>query len=106
MKAPGPPGNTLTPKTLVHIRTLFPNEIEKVSQLLISECGNNLPFLQDADAIELERYRFAALRFSHGRITGLRNAIDLAKTDWRDLLVMAGFADDTGAHHYWDSNKK
>ena len=31
----------------------------------------------------------------------LHRAVKLAKTDWRDLLVAAGFADSVHAHKHW-----
>jgi hypothetical protein len=80
------------------ITILFrPDEIELVSSLLTDECGPNLtkyPELQ-------ERIRFALLKLSHGDLNALRQAIDLAKLDWRDALVAAGFADDIKAHESW-----
>jgi hypothetical protein len=37
----------------------------------------------------------AALKLSRGDLTGLRDAVELVNIDWRDLLLAAGFADDT-----------
>jgi len=48
-----------------------------------------------------DRIRLAALRLGDGDLAKLGSAIDLAKVDWRDLLVAAGFADDVQAHHRW-----
>jgi hypothetical protein len=45
--------------------------------------------------------RFAALKLSAGGMDRLRKAIELAKTDWRDLLVAAEFANDVNAHKRW-----
>jgi hypothetical protein len=45
--------------------------------------------------------RFAALKLSEGRLDRLEEAIKLAQTDWRDLLVAAGFAHDVEAHLNW-----
>jgi hypothetical protein len=39
----------------------------------------------------MERWRFSALKLSEGNIEKLSKAIELAKLDWRDLLVSAGF---------------
>jgi hypothetical protein len=47
--------------------------------------------LQELDAVAMEGFRFAALKLSHGQLVELRKAVDLAKTDWRDLLVAARF---------------
>lgn len=73
----------------------------EAERLLVNECGNNLPLCQDWDAFELERIRYAALKLSHGDLDRLRAAIDLAKTDWRDLLMGAGFGHDATVHRHW-----
>jgi hypothetical protein len=49
----------------------------------------------------LERVRFAALKLSEGNMEKLHRAVKLAKADWRDLLVAAGFADSVHAHKHW-----
>ena len=96
------PTRLLSPRTLKHIDTVFREEDRATArELLVNECGNNLPFLETAEEIQLERYRFAAIRLSCGSVESLRRAIQLAKTDWRDLLVAAGFGDDTTAHLRW-----
>jgi hypothetical protein len=74
-----------------------PNDIEVVSSLLIDECGSNLTEYPEL----LERIRFAVLKLSYGDLNALGRAIDLAKRDWRDALVSAGFGDDLKAHESW-----
>ena len=92
----------LTEATREKVRGLFPQEqYSEVVQLLETECGNNLPFLQRESAEGLERFRFAALKLSQGNLEKLRSAIELAKRDWRDLLVAAGFANSADAHKTW-----
>ncbi|WP_162601201.1 hypothetical protein [Occallatibacter savannae] len=76
-------------------------ERERVRQMLIEECGNNLPFSGDLDVGALDRCRFAVLKLSEGDGEKFRAAIALAKQDWRDLFVAAGFAHDTTAHRRW-----
>lgn len=78
-----------------------PGDRALVSELLIEDCGNNLPFMESKDSQELERVRFAVLKLSGGDLNELQRAIDLAKLDWRDVLVSAGFADNTKAHESW-----
>jgi hypothetical protein len=73
----------------------------EAERLLVDECGNNLPFCQDSDQYQLERVRYAAMKLSRGTINGLRQAVELAKTDWRDLLMAAGFGEDETAHLRW-----
>ena len=74
---------------------------QEATRLLIDECGNNLPVLERLDEDQLERVRFAALKLSNGDLAALRRAVDLAKTDWRDLLMAAGFGLDVHAHESW-----
>ena len=88
----------LTTGTEQRVTILFgPNDIELVSSLLTDECGPNLTEYPEL----LERIRFAVLKLSRGDLNALQRAIDLAKLDWRDALVAAGFADDIRAHESW-----
>ena len=92
----------LSPGTEQRIALLFaPASQEIVRTILRKECGDNLPFCGKADEIAMERIRFAALKLSDGSLEKLRNAVQLAKIDWRDLLVAAGFANDIHAHNRW-----
>jgi hypothetical protein len=84
------------------IALLFPpDEQELVCVILSEECGNNLPFLEKLDEVKLERFQFAALKLSEGKLDKLDRAIALAKEDWRDLLMAAGFGEDIDAHVSW-----
>lgn len=69
--------------------------------LLMEECGNNLPFLEKLDQFKLERFRFAAMKLSRGRVDDLRRAIESAKQHWRDMLMAAGFGEDENEHERW-----
>jgi hypothetical protein len=92
----------LTKEVKFRISLLFqPNEIDSASELLANECGNNLPFCSKTTPAGLNRVRIAALKLSEGKLAKLREAVDLAKSDWRDLLVAAGFANDLHAHEEW-----
>jgi hypothetical protein len=94
--------STLTPGTENRMQILFREEDwAEASRLLLEECGNNLPFLEDATPESLERFRFAALKVSRGDLTELRKAVELAKLDWRDLLMSANFGRDGHAHEHW-----
>jgi hypothetical protein len=46
----------------------------------------------------MERVRFAVLKLSGGDLEKLRKAIKLAQTDWRDLLMAAGFGHDVNVY--------
>ena len=74
---------------------------EQARTLLQDECGNNLPFCKNENEFQMERIRFAALKLSGGNLNRLQKAVQLAKKDWRDLLVAAGFADDINLHRSW-----
>ena len=50
---------------------------------------------------ECERVRIAAIRVSEGSLDRLGQAADLAKLDFRDLLMAAGFGHDIHAHTTW-----
>ena len=84
------------------LKKLFPSEQQReVATILEEECGNNLPFLDNADKYQLERVRFAALKLSDGNIDKLLDAVILAQTDWRDLFMSAGFGESVTAHEEW-----
>ena len=67
----------------------------------MEDCGTVLPGTDNASPESFERVQCAALKLSEGWIDKLFDAIALAQTDWRDLLVSAGFAEDTQAHKDW-----
>lgn len=92
----------LSPRTTRLVRAIFsPDEIAEASQWLEQDCGNNLPFCKDYDEFKLERIRFAAIKLSEGQIDKLLKAIDLARRDWRDVLMAAGFGNRLDAHETW-----
>jgi hypothetical protein len=96
----------LSNKTQRCIEVLFAEvDRDAAAALLRQDCGFNLPGLSNWTAEEavrgLERVRLAALKVSNGNLATLREAIMLARTDWRDLLVGAGFGDDPAAHLKW-----
>lgn len=102
---PRPPkkkGVLLSRGTQLRLKRLFHGkELKVATELLVNQCGNDLPFCENLGPVELERFRFAVLKLSEGRLDLLRKAIDLAKADWRDLLVAAEFANDVLAHERW-----
>jgi gluconokinase len=92
----------LSPLTKHLVEKLFePSDQAEALRFLVEECGSNLPFCKDNDEYKMERIRFAALRVSIGYLDDLRSAIDLAKSDWRDLLVRARFAESLTTHQEW-----
>jgi hypothetical protein len=92
----------LSPETRRRLDLLFaPADRPAAQAMLVNECGNNLTFLEQLDMFQLERFRFAALKESNGDLTLLRQAVDLANRDWRDLLMSAGFGEEVIAHERW-----
>ena len=95
-------GPALSSETTRRLQALFSGDESRLAELLLSnECGNNLPFCEKHTGEQLERIRFAALKLSSGTLPGLKKAIALAQTDWRDLLMAAGFGNDIKAHNGW-----
>jgi hypothetical protein len=89
-------------ETEKRIALLFPpDERALVRAILSGQCGHNLPFMEHVDDAKLERFQFAALKLSEGKQDKLDSAVALAKRDWRDLLMAAGFAEDPNAHMSW-----
>ena len=97
--------NELTDITEKLIDAIYRKEDKSlVIHTLENECGNNLPFCNGWTSKQLERIRFAVIKFSEGQLDRFHYAVKLANTDWRDLLVEVGFADDIDYHNEW-SNK-
>jgi hypothetical protein len=92
----------ISPRLLQRIQAEFPHDAARVLDRLSSLD----PILREeatppwsvpqwsVEAIGLfaERIRVAAIRLAQGRLGRLDAAIDLARQDWRDLLVAAGLA--------------
>jgi len=90
----------LSEATRERLTALFDsNDLATAEQLLVALTGE--PSASPATPESLERLRFAAIRVSGGTVHGLREALDLATTDWRDLLAAARFAGDVRAHSQW-----
>lgn len=91
----------LSPKTEQYVALLFPQDSrDEAAEILLNQCGNNLPLHQKSSEFQLERVRFAALKLSGGELARLQDAVKLAQQDWRDLLVAAGFGE-ADAHTRW-----
>ena len=92
----------LSEETAKRVSSIFPNtQLKEVEDLLTIECGENIPFCENNNKYEMERIRFAVLKLSEGNLVKLVQSIELAQTDWRDLLMMAGFGEDVEAHNKW-----
>jgi hypothetical protein len=94
--------NVLSSDTLSLVATLFSNDLQvQVKALLELRCSRHLALMADADSAAFERLHFAVLKLSSGSYPQLEQAIMLANTDWRDVLVAADFAHDLTAHRRW-----
>lgn len=92
----------LSPRTRHHLAALFPPAAcSEAVTLLEAECADELPFCEAADEDSLERIRFAVLKLSHGDLASLKEWVNHAKVDWRDVLVAAGWGNDAKAHLRW-----
>ena len=92
----------LSKGTRKRLHVLFHGEdLELASDLLESDCADNLPLWDDASPTGLERIRYAALKLSDGDLGKLDEAVRLSLTDWRDTLVIAEFGDDPSIHLQW-----
>ena len=80
------------------VRMYTGDELVEARELLLSDCGDNVPGWELAG---LERLRIAVLKLSNGSLEQLIVAIALAQTDVRDALVAAGFGMDPKAHETW-----
>lgn len=79
----------LAPEVVSEVRKRFPEPAWSVVFALMETTP--LPLL-DSDKHELERNRvhMTAIKYSKGDIEQLKNAMNLASIDWRDLLVASG----------------
>jgi hypothetical protein len=92
----------LSSETRRRLDALFTGaERDVAADLLLTQCGANIPLWTSTDPKGLERIRFAALKLSNGDLAELRRAVDIAQIDWRDALVAAGFGNDPHAHEHW-----
>ena len=93
----------LSAKTQEIILNIFEaEEISVVEKILVEECSNKLPGCKDWDQNSLERVWLSVLKLSGGNLTKFYSAVELAKTDYRDLFMSAGFGRDASAHKKWE----
>jgi hypothetical protein len=97
------PEIALTPSLRRKLAALFSSEDQAFAERwLTTECGEDIP--GGAPSPEaLERIRAAALKVSAGSLERLARATKLARSDWRDILMAAGFGD-LEAHKVWLSD--
>lgn len=92
----------ISEETGKRIRAMFPqHDVDTVRDVLLNECGDNLPLVEPSYPQLAERIRFSVIRLSQGDLAALRKWVEQAKTDWRDVLVAAGFGDGLEDHLKW-----
>src|SRR6476620_5497992 len=92
----------LSANTLQLVRHIFPVEDHAaVIAALEIRCGSALPLWVSTTPEGLERIRFAVLKLSSGSLPQFERALAIANTDWRDVLVAAGFGNSLQAHINW-----
>lgn len=94
--------SALSPRTDQAIELLFePDARTRVRKILEKECGTEALGCSGKTPEEMERIRFAVLKLGMKNATDFDDAVSLAKADWRDLLIAAGFGEDLEAHKKW-----
>lgn len=92
----------LSSETIVRIRRTLPESVwHSVEELLLNECGDNLPLVDASYIDRAERIRFAVLKCSGGDLSALKRLLENAKQDWRTTLMVAGFGDGVTNHLRW-----
>ncbi|WP_444886466.1 hypothetical protein [Microbulbifer sp. JMSA008] len=86
-------------KNLVH--SLYKSrEALEVCDMLEIECGTEALSCEGWTPKQMERIRYAVLRLATEKSMSFE-AINLAKTDWRNLLMAAEFGNEVDAHEKW-----
>lgn len=95
----------LSIETAARIRALFnQSDLDMLEDYLRTECGDNLPLVDESFVELAERIRFAVLKLSEGDLGSLVEWVEKSKIDWRDTLVAAGFASSLRSHLSWQPN--
>lgn len=84
-----------------HLNSIFKATDRQQARILLLQICTSGRESQAADRCEI-----AALKLSMGSIEKLGQAVNLYHTDFRDLLMAAGFGFDTGAHETWSPVRK
>jgi len=80
----------LTELVLAKINQTFaPQDRREVMDLLVNECGRNLPFKAEATSRSLDQIRLAVIKLANGNLDELRRQVQAAKRDWRDVIGAA-----------------
>jgi hypothetical protein len=92
----------LSPRTRELVARWFrPEDREAAEGLLLS-----LPAFPVPAEYQNERLCFAAIKLGDGSLETLRQAVELGRTDYRDLLMAADFGHDIQAHETWSADQR
>lgn len=85
----------------------FPEDKEWVLSNLQRFCEYMSEFMtESAEPRTYDRFCLAVLKIGKTNKSKFLQAIELGKTDYRDLLVAAGFANSLTAHEIWASKNE
>ncbi|MBD3675917.1 MAG: hypothetical protein HUJ26_20605 [Planctomycetaceae bacterium] len=95
----------LSEKTSQAAAVLFSEPVRtRIMTRLLQEVSDNIPWHENSNPERLERIRFSILKLIAEDAAKEDNAFRLAKKDWRDLLMEAGFGHATVEHEKWFQN--
>lgn len=78
-----------------------PDRAASLARLLSDECSVTLPGVRPEWTELIERIQAGVLRTTRWDPRLIEPRLRLARTDWRDLLMVAGFGESTTAHLPW-----
>lgn len=97
----------LSLNTLNILKNFYESEdLNFVTLRLLNECSTTVLGCDEWSPIQMERIWFTILKLGFKDRDRLDYAIQLAKTDLRDLLVTAGFSEDLNSHETWRQSIK
>jgi hypothetical protein len=92
----------LSDRTLSLIKALFKDPFRsRVINALGTEVSEDTPFCTNETPEGMERIRFAVIKLIHEDWKNFDYALKEAKTDWRDLLMAAGFGYSVDEYNRW-----
>jgi len=93
---------TLTPRVLRVLDRLFaPEARHQMVTRLEHECSAEALGCPDWTPPQMERLWFSIVKLVHANPGRIDQTFILARTDWRDLLMAAGFGEELDAHEKW-----
>ena len=75
-----------------------------LAKRLETEAAENIPFHDKSKSAEMDRIRFSLIKIIGENGVSEDSAFELAKTDWRDLFMAAGFGCSANEHNNWYRN--